>query len=438
MKKSIITLSLLGTIFTSVNAQLSNVKFEEYDLPNGLHVILHEDKSTPIVSVSIMYHVGSKNEDPERTGFAHFFEHLLFEGSENIKRQEFMKIVQNSGGVLNANTSHDRTYYFEILPSNQLELGLWLESERLLHAKIDSIGIETQRKVVKEEKKQSYDNRPYGYLWEQVFSNMYTVHPYRWTPIGSEQYIDMATEKEFMDFYKLFYVPNNAVLVLAGDINIPEAKKLVEKYFGDIPKGTQTIPRPNVQEPEQKKEKSATYRDPGIQLPLVAIAFHAPKIGTEDFYALNILTQILSGGSSSRLQKELIDNKELASQVGAMVYPLEDNGFVAALGVTNRGIGEKELERAMKNEIEKLKSGDITQEELQKALTQIESELVSLRSSISGIAEALAENYTYHRNTNLVNTVLDNYNKITIEDLKRVANKYFVKNNTFVLHYLPK
>src|SRR5690606_23476739 len=188
MKRLILSCALTVASIVTVFAQKERIKFEEYDLPNGLHVILHQDKSTPIVSVSIMYHVGSKNEDPKRTGFAHFFEHLLFEGSPNIERGEFMKIVQENGGVLNANTSHDRTYYFEVLPSNQLELGLWLESERLFHAKIDSVGIETQRKVVKEEKKESYDNRPYGQLMDQVFSNMYTKHPYQWMPIGKEQY----------------------------------------------------------------------------------------------------------------------------------------------------------------------------------------------------------------------------------------------------------
>ncbi len=247
MKTKIAVLFLVfsGLLFS----QARRIDFTEYDLDNGLHVILHQDNTTPIVAVSIMYHVGSKNEDPVRTGFAHFFEHLMFEGSANIPRGQFDKIMESAGGTNNANTSQDRTYYYEILPSNQLELGLWIESERLLHAKIDTTGVETQRKVVKEEKKQRYENQPYGTVIEETFKRAFKVHPYTWLPIGSAQYIDEATIDEFRDFYKTFYVPENASLVITGDINIDNAKSLVNKYFADIPKGGKKIPRPEVIEP---------------------------------------------------------------------------------------------------------------------------------------------------------------------------------------------
>ena len=225
-KRIVLALSALFAISGSFAQKQSNkIDFVEYDLDNGMHVILHQDKSTPIVAVSVLYHVGSKNEDPSRTGFAHFFEHLLFEGSENIGRGEFFKIVQGNGGVLNANTSFDRTYYFEILPSNQLKLALWLESERLLHAKIDQEGVETQRGVVKEELKQRNENTPYGTILNETFGHAFVEHPYRWTPGGSPEYINKAELSEFMDFYKTFYVPNNATLSIAGDIDIPQAKK---------------------------------------------------------------------------------------------------------------------------------------------------------------------------------------------------------------------
>src|SRR5690606_23942514 len=253
--KRILMLALMFVGVVATNAQSNKIEFEQYKLKNGLNVILHEDHSTPIVAVTVLYHVGSKNEDPKRTGFAHFFEHLLFEGTENIGRGEYMKLVQSNGGILNANTSHDRTYYFEQLPANQLELGLWMEAERMLHAKIDSIGIETQRKVVKEEKKQSYDNRPYGQLMNVVFKNAYTKHPYQWMPIGTDQYIDLAKAEEFTEFYKTFYVPNNAVLVVAGDFELEQAKDWIEKYYGDIPKGTGEIPRSLIKEPAQTQEK---------------------------------------------------------------------------------------------------------------------------------------------------------------------------------------
>jgi len=201
-----------------------NIKFEEYTLPNGMHVILHEDHSAPILSQVVAYHVGSKNEQPDRTGFAHFFEHLMFEGSPNIPRGEFQKIVQNAGGNLNAGTSFDKTVYFISLPSNHLELAMWLESERMLQLKIDSVGVETQRGVVKEERKQILENRPYGSILEKTMSHAFKVHPYRWTPIGSAQYIDRASIDEFQKFYKSFYVPNNACLVIAGDIDVAKTR----------------------------------------------------------------------------------------------------------------------------------------------------------------------------------------------------------------------
>lgn len=437
MKRLILSCALTVASIVTVFAQKERIKFEEYDLPNGLHVILHQDKSTPIVSVSIMYHVGSKNEDPKRTGFAHFFEHLLFEGSPNIGRGEFMKIVQENGGVLNANTSHDRTYYFEVLPSNQLELGLWLESERLFHAKIDSIGIETQRKVVKEEKKESYDNRPYGQLMDQVFSNMYSKHPYQWMPIGKEQYIDAAKFEEFMDFYKTFYVPNNAVLVIAGDFETANAKQLIEKYFGDIPKGTKPIPRPNIVEPAKTKEKRATFHD-DVPLPAVVLAFGAPEAGSKDYYALDLLTKILSSGASSRFQMEIVDKQQKAVQVAAVNYPLEDPGMIMMFAVGNRGIQASELEKAMKTEVEKLKANGVTPAEFEKAINSTETQFISSFGSLSTIAENLATNYTYFRNTNLINTELEVYQQLTIDDIKRVANKYLNKENSLVLYYLPK
>ena len=435
MKRLILGVTLFSSFFSF--AQEDKIKFTEYDLPNGLHVILHEDNTTPIVSVSVMYHVGSKNEDPQRTGFAHFFEHLLFEGSQNIQRGEYMKLVQSNGGVLNANTSQDRTYYFEVLPSNQLELGLWMESERMFHAKIDNEGIETQRKVVKEEKKQSYDNRPYGQWTNIVFQNAYSQHPYRWTPIGKEQYIDEAKDSEFMDFYKTFYVPNNAVLVIAGDFKQDQAKEWISKYFGSIPKGTKAIPRPTQVEPVQTKEKRVTFND-NVQLPMVILAYHCPKIGSDDVYALQMLNQVLSQGASSRLQKQLVDKTQKAIEVGSFNYPLEDPGLVITLGIANRDVDASTLEKAMKAEIEKLKTELITEQEFTKVKNQTENDFVSQNGRISGIAENLATNYTYFRDANLINTELSRYQKITREDLKRVANKYLVKENSLVVHYLPK
>lgn len=421
----------------SAKQAAATIKFSEYTLPNGLHVILQEDHSTPIVAVSVMYHVGSKNEDPERTGFAHFFEHLLFEGSDNIKRGEYMKFIQAAGGQLNANTTQDRTFYFEVLPSNQLELALWMESERMLHAKIDEVGVETQRKVVKEEKKQRYDNTPYGQLINVIYESAYTVYPYRWSPIGKEQYIDQATLEEFMNFYKTFYVPNNAVLVISGDINEDQTKQLISKYYADIPKGTKPIPRPTVAEPVQTAEKRVKFYD-NVQLPAVILGYHIPKQGTEDYYAVQLLTQLLSQGKSSRFMKEIVDKQQKAVQTAAFDLGNEEPGLAIMLGIANMGIKPEDLEKAMLAEIEKVKTVGITDEEYKKLENQAENDFVSQNQKDIGVATNLATYYTFQGNANLINTELDRYKKVTKDDIKRVANKYLTKENRLVVYYLPK
>ena len=292
MKKIFIYSIFFFFLGISASFTQTKIEFTEFDLDNGLHVILHEDHSTPIVAITTTYHVGSKNEDPNRTGFAHFFEHLMFEGTENIPRGQIDKLILSSGGTLNANTSFDRTFFYMVLPSNQLKLGLWIESERMLHLKVDSVGVETQRKVVKEERKQRYDNQPYGSFFEQIFSHAYKVHPYRWVPIGSVQYIDKATIDEFREFYKTYYVPNNATLSIAGDIDEGDAKDLIEEYFAGIPHGTKKMNIPTEVEPPQEAEVRDTVYD-NIQLPVVIEAYHIPAQGTKEYYAINMLTSLL-------------------------------------------------------------------------------------------------------------------------------------------------
>jgi len=427
---------LLGAI-SICSAQSKKIDFTEYDLSNGLHVILHKDTSTPIVAISVLYHVGSKNEQPNRTGFAHFFEHLMFEGSPNIKRGEFMKIVQNNGGELNANTTQDRTYYYDLLPSNQLELGLWLESERMFHLKIDSVGVETQRKVVKEEKKQRLDNQPYGTVIQETFSHAYKVHPYRWVPIGSAQYIDKATLQEFKDFHKEFYVPNNAVLTIVGDINIDQTKKWVEKYFGTIPKGTEKIYRPTVVEPPQTAEVRDTVYD-NIQLPLVLFAYHIPKENSKDAYALDMLTTLLSKGKSSRMYKNLVDKQQVALQAGAFPMSLEDPGLFLTYAIANAGKTGDELEKAMNEQINSVIKKGLTDKEFEKLRNQEESSFVNSNSTDAGVAASLSNYYVFYHNTNLINTELDKYMAVTKADIQRVAKKYLTKKNRVVLYYLPK
>lgn len=437
MKKILISTALCLGLLSVNGQQATKIKFEQYKLPNGLNVILHQDKTTPIVAVTVLYHVGSKNEDPNRTGFAHFFEHLLFEGSENIERGEYMKTVSSNGGILNANTSFDRTFYFEILPSNQLELGLWMESERMLHAKIDEIGVETQREVVKEEYRQSYDNRPYGSFIMEMFGRAFEEHPYRWVPIGSLEHLNQAKIEEFRDFYKMWYVPNNATLSIAGDFDIKQVKLWINKYFSTIPKGTKPMNRPTVVEPIKNKEIRDTVYD-NIQLPAVMMGYHTPAQGTPDAYAVEMLAQILSEGNSSRLQKSIVDEQQKALFVGAFPFPSEDPGLSLMFGIVNMGVSVAELEAAIDAEVEKVQKELISEDEFLKMKNQIESSMISQNAKVEGIAENLANYFVYYGDANLVNTEIDRYMKVTREDLKRVANEYFRKDNRVVLHYLPK
>lgn len=424
------------TIITSFG-QKKRIEFEQFTLKNGMRVILHQDNSTPIVAVSVLYHVGSKNEDPGRTGFAHFFEHLLFEGSENIGRGEYMQLVKENGGTLNANTSYDRTFYYEILPSNQLELALWMESERLLHAKIENIGIETQREVVKEERRQRYDNTPYGSLVDETMKRVFLTHPYGRSIIGSMDHLNAAQRDEFYAFYKKFYVPNNAVLSIAGDININQTKKWIEQYFGSIPKGTIPIERPKVLEQAKSSEIRDTVYD-NIQLPAVVHAYSYPAQGTPDYYAMDMLSSLLSKGNSSRFQRNIVDKEQKAVYVGAFPLGLEDYSVSLMFGIVNMGISPAELDKAMIQEVEKTQNELIDDKEFQKLRNQFENDFVNGYSSVAGVAENLANYLVYYGDANLINTELSRYMSVTKEDIQRVAKKYLIPANRVALHYLPK
>ena len=423
----------------SVQSLLSQkINFKEYDLENGMHVILHQDNSNPIVAVSVLYHVGSKNENPERTGFAHFFEHLLFEGSKNIRRGEFSKYVASAGGRNNANTTQDRTFYYELLPSNQLKLGLWLESERLLHAKVDAKGIETQREVVKEEKRLRIDNQAYQDAVSRViWDALYKKHPYSWPVIGSMEHIDRAQEEDYKSFYKEFYVPNNATLSIAGDINIKETKKWIDDYFGSIPTGKGKARRPTEKEEPIQEEIVLESKDKNVQLPATIFAYRVPKQTDKDSYVLNIISRVLASGESSRFTKRIVNEKQLAVASGSFLWKLEDYGTFICYGIVNQGVSTDKLQTAMDIEIEKLKKEGITQRELQKQINRLEKDFVSSNSTVAGIAESLANYHIYYGDANLINTEIERYRKITIEDVKRVAKKYLNKNRRVKVFVQP-
>ena len=414
-----------------------SVSFEEYDLDNGLHVILHQDNNAPVVTTSVMYHVGAKDEQPDRTGFAHFFEHLLFEGTENIERGQWFSIVTENGGTNNANTTDDRAYYYEVFPSNNLELGLWMESERMLHPIINQIGVETQNEVVKEEKRLRVDNQPYGKFLENVKKNLFSKHPYRWTTIGEMEHLDAATLDEFLAFNKKFYVPNNAVLVVAGDIDIASTKKMVQDYFGDIPRGAD-IER-NYEEDEPITETiSATAYDSNIQIPAVINAYRTPGFSERDSRVLDMISTYLSDGPSSKLYKKLVDEKKMALQTGAFNISQEDYSMYVIFGLPLGDNTLDDLVSEMDEEIVKIQGQLISERDYQKLQNKIENGFVNSNSSIEGIANSLARYYMLYDDTNLINTEIDIYRSITREEIKDVANKYLNPNQRLVLEYLPE
>lgn len=435
--KFIFSALCVAMMLSIASAQDLSIEYETYTLDNDLDVILHQDKSTPIVTVGVMYHVGSKNENPDRTGFAHFFEHLLFEGSENIDRGEFSEYVQNAGGQLNAYTSNDVTFYFETLPSNQLELGLWLESERMLHAKVDEKGIETQREVVKEEMRQRYENSPYGTFLLEVLKRAYKEYPYRWPTIGSMDHLNAATESDYVNFYKDFYVPNNAVLVIAGDFAPKQAKQWVEQYFGAIPKKKGSFYRPNVKEPALGGEVRDTIFDE-VQLPAVFQSYRIPSRNDDDIYAVQMLAKLLSEGESSRMRRALVDEQEKALAVQNVIFDFEGPSLAIAFAIANAGVDAKAVEEAMDAEIKKVQEELISEQEFQKLLNQVETEFYTSNATTFGVANSLATYHTLSGDPELINTELEEYQKVTREDIKRVANKYFTPDNRVVLYYLPK
>jgi zinc protease len=433
MKKIFLSFAFVALVVLA-NAQKMN--FIEYKLKNGLPVILYQDKSAPVVAVSVMYHVGSKDEQPNRTGFAHFFEHLLFEGSPNIKRGEFMKIVTANGGQNNANTTQDRTFYFEQFPSNQLATGLWLESERMLHPIINQIGVKTQNEVVKEEKRLSYDNRPYGNFVMEIMKRLFTKHPYNWVTIGSMKDLDAATLEEFQAFNKKFYTPSNAVLVVTGDIDIAKTKVLIENYFADIPSGTPIV-KTKVEDVPITTAIIDTAYDTNIQLPAIITAYRIPGRLSKESLALEMASAVLSKGNSSRMYKKMVDEKKNSVAVGNFNYALEDYGAYISYALPNGKIALDTLLANMDEEIVKMQTSLISEDEFTKLQNQFENDFLDKNTKMIGVAENLANGFTFYKNTNNINTELEEIRKVTRADIQAVAKKYLNPNQRVILYYLP-
>lgn len=419
------------------NAQVKPLSFKEYDLKNGLHVILHEDHSAPVVATVVHYKVGSRDEDPARTGFAHFFEHLMFESTDDIERATIDKMVNGAGGQLNAYTSNDETVYHFVMPSNQFQLALWIEAQRMRRLHVNDIGVETQRGVVKEERKNRYDNAPYGGWFEKMGAALFAGTPYSWAPIGSAQHIDSASNQEFIDFYNMFYQPNNAILVVSGDFDEKLVRETIDAYFGGYPKAPE--PRRPVFTALKPLSKTIadTINDTKAQLPAMFIGYQSISMKDDDAYAAELLSTILAGGESSRLYRSIVDSQQTAVQVSFNSLMREYGGMTYFVGIAAPGKTLDLVLAGIDAEIAKLLATGVTDAELQKAKNITEAQFVGSRTGMYNKALQLANYHRYYGSTDLINKELERYMKVTKADILRVAKRILENKHRVVLTYLP-
>ncbi|MGI9167144.1 MAG: M16 family metallopeptidase [Pyrinomonadaceae bacterium] len=437
---------ILALLFISALAVLSvpaqsarkvQVDYKETTLKNGLRVITVEDHSAPVVAISVTYNVGSRNERRGRTGFAHLFEHMMFKGSENVGSGEHFVLVFNNGGTMNGTTNEDRTNYFEALPANQLDLALFLEADRMRSLAITKENLDNQRNAVQEERRLGVDNQPYGKSGEVQQDLLYDNFAYKHSVIGSMEDLNAASVEDVSEFFKTYYAPNNAVLVLVGDFETKDAIARIKKTFESIPRQSDP-PAVDMTEPEQKAERRATVDDMLARLPRVDIAFKAVAGSTADFYALQVLTAALQGGQSSRLYQKLVKEKELVTSVGGFMDEKRGTGALYTFATLKPGAKVPDVEAAVYEEIERLKKEPIADWELQKAKNSTRRAFInSLQSSLSR-AITLGQLAVYYNDASLINTRLDKVSAVTKDDVQRVADKYLRETNRTVVITMPK
>jgi len=432
--KKILTNAFLAITFFASNAQEINIV--EYDLDNGLHIILHQDNSAPVVSTVLQYHVGSKDEYTGIKGFAHLFEHMLGKETKNMKSGEWYKIYRSRGGNGNASTSVDLTSYYVTLPSNSLELALWRYSEIMLHPVIDQETIDVQREAVKEEKRQR-DNQPYGRFYQYLKENFFEVHPYKFPIIGFIEDLDSSSLEDFKDFKEKFYSPSNAVFVIAGDIDIDETKKLVSYYFDEVPDQGE---KPIKSYPKEKpfEQKRVQEFDPNIQIPALFYAFRTPSATERDSSVLNYISTYLSGGESSVLYKKLVDEKEMALAVQAINIDQEDYSMFAILILPQGETSFEDLINEVEVEISKIQKEMISENDYQKIQNNLENIYVSSLGSVSGISQSLARYHNIYEDASMINKISDIVRSVSIEEIQAVANKYLNKDQRLIMEYLPE
>ena len=414
---------------------MQKIPIEEYKLSNGLRVVLSASHKVPTVAVAVYYDVGSRNEQKGRSGFAHLFEHMMFEGSENVPKTMHMKYISAAGGSMNGTTSEERTNYFETVPSHMLPLALWLEADRMRSLKITKENFENQRETVKEERRQGVDNQPYGEVWIKMRETAIKNWAYSHSVIGSMDDLNAASVEDARDFFKTYYAPNNAVLAVAGKFNISDITKLIEEYFGDI---SSSAPPPPVDtnEPPQNEQIETEIYDAKIAFPGVLFAYHIPKRRHHDYYPIVLLKQILFDGRSARLYKRIVEDEEAAIECfgyvensrGPALFPM---WFIAR----DKDCGK--VKKLFDEEIDILLDKGVTEMELKKAKNALKTDYVEKLGACLGKAMIIAEFKLYDDNPDLINTELDRYLQVTIEDIRKTAEKYLIKSNRTVLDVIP-
>jgi zinc protease len=413
------------------------LQYQMATLGNGLRVILSEDHSTPIVHVSVWYHVGSKNERPGRTGFAHLFEHMMFKGSKNVEPESHTSIIASVGGRSNAYTTEDETVFWQTLPAHFLPLALWLEADRMATLRIDDEAFRREREVVKEERRMRVENQPYGRLSEIIYDHAFTTHPYKHPTIGSMADLEAASIADVRQFHETYYVPENATVTIVGDFDSEQAMQLVTQYFGRVPKAEKPVPRDIPKEPPQTRERRAVVEE-AWPLPAVVVAYHVTYDGHPDAYPLHITAKIVSDGQSARIPRELVYNKRLALTAFGSGNITADPNLFYAVAIVQPGRTPQDAERALIEEFEKLAAQPVTEGELQRAKNQFARDYIVSRESNQDKAMHLAHAAVIHNDITTADGEFDIFMNVTRADVQRVAKTYFTPTNRVVLHILPK
>jgi zinc protease len=434
---AVLAAAVLLAPITQAAVRPPRLNYTTTTLPNGLTVVLLEDHSTPIVHLQMWYHVGSKNERAGRTGFAHFFEHMMFKGSKNVEPEGHPSYISSVGGQSNAYTNEDATVFWETVPAQYLPLVLWLEADRMASLKIDERAFKNEREVVKEERRMRIENQPYGRLQEIIADQTFVAHPYKHPVIGSMKDLDAASVDDVREFFQTYYVPNNATAVLVGDFDSKEALALVTQYLGRVPKSDKPVPRDIPKEPAQTKEKRVTLRDEW-PLPAVVVAHHITFDGNPDSYPLHIASKILSDGQSSRIYRKLVYDKQIALAAFGGGNIIEDPNLFFAVAVVQPGKTTEEATNALIAELDRLRNEPISEAELQQAKNQFARDYILQRESNQSKAEQLGHAVVIHGDIKTADDEFDIFQRTTAADVQRVARTYFTPENRTVITILPK